>query len=62
MIDDMLSNKKRNRILNELSIGGRKLIISLVLMTQFYFGFPKNIVKLNSTHYFIIKVPNKREL
>ena len=41
MIDDMLSNKKRNWILNELSIGGRKLIISLVLMTQFYFGFPK---------------------
>ena len=27
MIDDMFSNKKRNRILNELTIGGRKLII-----------------------------------
>ena len=43
-----------------LFIRGRKLEISL-LITQSYFAMPKN-VRLNSTHYFIMKIPNKREL
>ena len=30
-------------------------------MTQTYFTVPKNI-RLNSVHYFIIKIPNKQEL
>ena len=30
-------------------------------MTQSYFAVPKNII-LNSTHYFIIKIRNKRQL
>ena len=61
MIADMLSNKTFNPIVTELLIRGRKLNISLVFITQFYFAVPKNI-GLNSTHYFIMKIPNKQEL
>ena len=61
MIADMLSNKKLNPIVTELFIRGRKLNISLVFITQSYFAVPKNI-RLNSTHYFVMKIPNKREL
>ena len=61
MIVDMLSNKKLNQIVTELFIRGRKLNISLVFITQVYFAAPKNI-RLNSTHYFIMKIPNKQEL
>ena len=57
----MHNNEKLNKIVNELLIRGRKSNISLVLITQSYFKVPKD-VKLNTTHYFIIKVPNKREL
>ena len=57
----MLSNKKLNPIVIELFISGRKLYLSLVFITQSYFAVPKNIT-LNSTHYFIMKIPNKREL
>ena len=61
MIADMLSNKKLNQIVTELFIRERKLDVSLVFITQSYFDVPKNI-KLNPTHYFVIKIPNKREL
>ena len=61
MIADMLSNKKLNPIVTELFIRGRKLNISLVFITQSYFAVPKNI-RLNSTHYFVMKIPNKRRL
>ena len=61
MIFYILSNQKLNSIVTELFITGRKLNISLVLMTQAYFAVPENI-RLNSTHYFIIKIPNKKEL
>ena len=57
----MLSNKKINPIVTELFIRGRKQNISLVFVTQSYFAVPKNI-RLNSMHYFIMKVSNKREL
>ena len=57
----MLGNKKLNPIVTELFIRGKKLNISLVFITQSYFPVPKNI-RLNSTHYFIIKIPNKHEL
>ena len=57
----MLSNKKPDPIVTELFIRGRKLYISLVFITQSYFAVPKNI-RLNSTHYFVMKIPNKREL
>ena len=61
MIADMFSNKKVNLLLTELFIKGRKLKISLVFVTQCYFAAPKNI-RLNSTHYFIMKIENKRQL
>ena len=63
MIVDMLTNKKPNLVVTELFIGGRKLNISLLFITimQSYFAEPKNI-RLNSTHYFIMKIPNKWEL
>ena len=51
MIAYMLSNKKHNPIVTELIIRGRKLNISFVFITQFYFDVPKKI-RLNSTHYF----------
>ena len=54
----MLSKKKFNPIVTELFIRGRKLNISLVFITQSYFDLPKNI-RLNSTHSFILKIPNK---
>ena len=61
IIADMISNKKLNSIVTELFIRGRKLNISLVFRTQSYFAVPNNI-KFNSTHYFVMKIPNKREL
>ena len=61
MIADMIDNKKLNSIVSELFIRGRKLNISLVFITQSYFKVPKD-VRLNTTHFFIAKIPNKREL
>ena len=60
MTADMLSNKTLNPIETELFIRGRKLNISLNFITQSYFAVPKNI-RLNSTHYFIMKISNKQE-
>ena len=51
--------KNLNPVVTELFVRGRKLTISLVLITQF--AVPRNIV-LNSTHYSIMKIPNTREL
>ena len=60
MIADMINNKKVNSIVTELFIRGRKLNISLVFISQSYFKFPKD-VRNNRTHFFIMKIPNKRE-
>ena len=61
MIADMIHNKKLNSIVTELFIRGRKLNISLVFITQSYFKVPKD-VRLNTSHFFIAKISNKREL
>ena len=61
MIADMLSNKKLNPIVTELFVRGRRLKIYLVFITKSYFPIPKNVTR-NSTHCFIMKIPNKREL
>ena len=61
MIADMIHNKKLDSIVTKLFIRGRKLNISLVFITQSYFKVPKD-VRLNTTHFFIAKIPNKREL
>ena len=55
MIADMLSNKKRNTVVTELFIKGRKLNISLAFIMQFYIAASKNI-RLNSTHYFAMNL------
>ena len=61
MIADMINNNKLNPIVTELFIRCRKLNISIVFITQSYFKVPKD-VRLNSTHFFIMKIPKKREL
>ena len=61
MIADIIHNKKLNSIVTKLFIRGRKLNISLVFITQSYFKVPKD-VRLNTSHFFIAKIPNKREL
>ena len=59
MIADIMGNKKFQAIIKELFIRCRKLNISLVFITQSYFSVPKD-VRLNTTHYFIMKINNKR--
>ena len=61
MIADMINNNKLNPIVTELFLRGRKINISIAYITQSYFKVPKD-VRLNSTHYFIMRIPNKREL
>ena len=60
MIPVMIHNKQLNSIVTELFIRGRKSNIS-VFITQSYFKVPKD-VGLNTTHFFIAKIPNKRKL
>ena len=61
MIADMINNNKLNPIVTELFISGRKLNISIVFIMQSYFKVPKD-ARLNSTHFFIMKIPNERDL
>ena len=61
MISDMESDEKLSPIVTELFLKGRKLNISLVFISLSYFKVPKT-TRLNVTHYFIMKIPNKREL
>ena len=58
---DMINNKKLNTIITKLFIRGRKLNIYLVFITQSYFKVPED-VRLNSNHFFVVKIPNKRKL
>ena len=61
MIADVMAYKRFQAIIKELFTRCRKLNISLVFITQSYFSVPKE-VRLNSTHYFIMKISNRREL
>ena len=61
MIADMINNTKINPVVTELFIRGRKLNISFVFITQSYFKVLRD-VRLNSTHFFITRIPNKREI
>ena len=61
MMTDIMTNKKFQSIIKKLFIRCRKLNISLVFITQSYFSVPKE-VRLNSAHYLIMKIHNKREL
>ena len=61
MIADIMSNKKIQTTIKELFIRCRKVNISLDFITQFYFFVPID-VRLNSKHYLIMKINNKKEL
>ena len=58
---DIKPNKTFQAIINKLFISCRKINISLVFITQYFFSVPKD-VRLNSSHYLIMKINNKREL
>ena len=57
---DIMSNKKFQAIIKEMFIRYRKLNISLKFITQ-SFSVPKDVT-LNSTHYLIMKINNRKEL
>ena len=61
MISHVMSKKKAQQVLKELFIRCRKLNVSLCFLTQSYFSVPKD-VRLNCTHYIILKLNNKSEL
>ena len=61
MISHVMSDKKVQQILKDLFIRCRKLNISLCFLTQSYFSVPKD-VRLNCTHYVLLKLNNKKEL
>ena len=61
MIAHMINNKRLNWIVTELFIRGKKLIILIVFIMKSYFKVSQD-VRLSSTHFFIIKIPNKKEL
>ena len=61
VFDDIKKNKKIQAIIEELFISCRKVNISLVFITQSYFSVPKD-VRLNSLHYLIVKINNRKEL
>ena len=61
MIADIIINKKLISVVTELFFRGRKLNISLVFITQSYFKVPRD-VRLNTTYFFIVKIPDKREI
>ena len=58
---DMISNEKLDQIVTELFISSKELNISIAFITQSYFKVPKE-VRLNTTHFFNMKIPNKREI
>ena len=61
MIADMINNKILNSVVNELLIRVRKINTSTAFITQSNFKVPKD-VRWNSILFFIMKIPNQREL
>ena len=61
MIVDIMTNKTFQSIIKEFFIRCTKLNISLVFITQSYFSVPKDVI-LNSIHYLIMKINNRKEL
>ena len=61
MIADIEYNKNFKRIIKELFYRARKINISIVFITQSYFKALKD-ARLNSTHYILMKIGNKKEL
>ena len=61
MIADIEYNKNFKKIIKELFYRARKINVSIVFITQCYFRALKD-ARLNSTHYIIMKIGNKKEL
>ena len=61
MVDDVTPNKKLHLVTTELFIRCQKLNISLVFITQSFFHTPKSVT-LNTTHFIIMKIPNRQKL
>ena len=61
MIANLINNKKLVPVVKELFLRGRKLNITVIFTTQSYLKVPKD-VRLNSTHFFIMKIRNNRKL
>ena len=61
MIADIKYNKNFKRIIKELFYRARKINVSIVFITQSYFRV-LNYARLNSTHYILMKIGNKKEL
>ena len=61
MIPDIEYNKNFKRIIKKLFYRARKINVSIVFITQLYFRALKD-ARLNSTHYIIMKINNKKEL
>ena len=61
MIADKEYNKNFKRIIKELLYRARKINVSIVFITQSYFRVLKD-ARLNSTHYILMKINNKKEL
>ena len=61
MIADIMTNKTFQATIKELFIRCGKLNISFVFITWSYFSVPKD-VRLNSMHYYIMRINNKTEL
>ena len=61
MIADIEYNKNFKRIIKEIFYRARKINVSIVFITQSYFRALKD-ARLNSTHYILMKIGNKKEL
>ena len=61
VIADIMRSEKFKAIVKELFSTCRKLNVSIVFITQSYFRTPKD-ARLNSTHYILMKIGNKKEL
>ena len=61
MIADIEYNKNFKRIIKELFYRARKTNVSIVFITQSYFRALKD-ARLNSTHYILMRIGNKKEL
>ena len=61
MIADIEYNKNFKRIIKELFHRARKINVSIVFVVQSYFRALKD-ARLNSRHYILMKINNKKEL
>ena len=61
MIADIEYNKDFKRIIKKLFYRARKINVSIVFITQSYLRALKD-ARLNSTHYILMKISNKKEL